>query len=103
MASGPVCKHYPHFEIIPFVEVGSQPLPLTQVRWAALAQQRNLMSDTPDVFVIGTIKMLAQLGQTEKIVELCNEWLDKFESRPTQPASNAGESEKENIAFYICY
>ncbi len=39
------------------------------------------MSDTPDVFVIGTIKMLAQLGQTEKIVELCNEWFDKFEAR----------------------
>lgn len=44
------------------------------------------MSYTPDVFVIGTIKMLAQLGQTEKIVELCNEWLDKFE--PAQQTMN---------------
>ena len=41
------------------------------------------MADVPDVFVIGSIKMLAQIGEIEKIVELCNEWLDKFESRPT--------------------
>lgn len=47
------------------------------------------MSDTPDVFVIGTIKMLAQLGQTEKIVELCNEWLDKFEAAQQPRALDA--------------
>lgn len=47
------------------------------------------MADVPDVFVIGSIKMLAQIGEVEKIVELCNEWLDKFESRPTPLAPDA--------------
>jgi len=44
------------------------------------------MAEVPDVFVIGTIKMLAQLGDTAKIVEVCDEWLDRFISRPTPRA-----------------
>ena len=38
------------------------------------------MDEIPFVFVIGTIKILAEIGATEKIVELCNQWLDVFES-----------------------
>ena len=40
------------------------------------------MTLAPDVLIIGTIKMLAQLGETQKIVELCDEWLSTFDLRP---------------------
>ena len=39
-------------------------------------------------------------------IDVMFDWLKDYtgiDFRPTQPASNAGESEKENIAFYICY
>ncbi len=50
------------------------------------------MAEVPDVLVIGAIKMLAQIGDTEKIVEVCNEWLDRFTSRPTQDAADVGDA-----------
>lgn len=58
-----------------------------------------LSAATADVFVIGTIKMLAQIGETEKIVELCNEWLEKFESRPTMREADAPPAGFEDEYF----
>lgn len=43
--------------------------------------------ETPFVLVIGTIKMLAQIGATEKIVEVCDEWLDAFANSPAAEQS----------------
>lgn len=43
--------------------------------------------ETPVVLIIGTIKMLAQVGATEKIVELCDEWLETFANSPAAEQS----------------
>lgn len=60
------------------------------------------MASTPPVFVIGTIKMLAEMGLTEKIVDVCNEWLDEFLSSPTPHALDGAGTSPEYGATSNC-